>query len=51
MAPPNRDCVALLIKTAMDDPDALSSDVKVFHGLKFDGYRRRAAHAQGSRRV
>src|SRR3974377_1765692 len=25
-----------LIKTAMDDPDALSSDVKVFHGLKFD---------------
>jgi penicillin-binding protein 1A len=25
-----------LIKTAMDDPDALTSDVKVFHGLKFD---------------
>ncbi|MBO0752026.1 MAG: transglycosylase domain-containing protein, partial [Bradyrhizobiaceae bacterium] len=25
-----------LIKTAMDDPDALSSDVKVLHGLKFD---------------
>jgi membrane carboxypeptidase/penicillin-binding protein len=25
-----------LIKTAMDDPEALSSDVKVFHGLKFD---------------
>src|SRR5215472_14279452 len=25
-----------LIKTAMDDPDALSSDIKVLHGLKFD---------------
>jgi penicillin-binding protein 1A len=25
-----------LIKTAMDDPDALSSDVKVLHGLKFE---------------
>jgi membrane carboxypeptidase/penicillin-binding protein len=25
-----------LIKTAMDDPDALSSDVKVLHGVKFD---------------
>jgi penicillin-binding protein 1A len=25
-----------LIKTAMEDKDALSSDVKVFHGLKFD---------------
>jgi membrane carboxypeptidase/penicillin-binding protein len=25
-----------LIKTAMDDPDAVSSDVKVLHGLKFD---------------
>jgi penicillin-binding protein 1A len=25
-----------LIKTAMDDPQALSSDVKVLHGLKFD---------------
>ena len=25
-----------LLKTAMDDPDALSSDVKVLHGLKFE---------------
>ena len=25
-----------LIKTAMDDPDALSSEVKVLHGLKFE---------------
>ena len=37
-----------LIKTAMDDPEALNSDVKVLHGLKFDTllsvYRRFCQH-------
>ena len=25
-----------LIKTAMDDPEAISAEVKALHGLKFD---------------
>lgn len=37
-----------LIKTAMEDPEALTSDVKVLHGLKFDTllsvYRRFCKH-------